>query len=201
MSDDEDILGLFETEQTPNEPIPSRESHPVRFSKGIGTFLLSAGFTIVVGLVIGALQIAGVTSMSLAHLLIALAWVIAVFAIWLWLLSRPRKHTMKVVIITTLILGVVFFGVDRFMVWKKAEQEREAQEQQHTATPIDAATQFPKSTSPTIAAQTSPSPMPAPSSTPSPLPAAPKPRSRRSNAEAERLRQQKLLKDLGYPNP
>jgi hypothetical protein len=134
MADDDDILGLFETQQAPNEPEPPKESHPIRISKGVGTFLLSAGFTIVIGLIVGALQIAGVTSMSLAHLLIALAWVIAVFAIWLWLLSRPRKHTMKAVLVTALILGVVFFGVDRFMVWKKVAQDA-ATVQQPQSTP------------------------------------------------------------------
>jgi hypothetical protein len=73
MSDNDDILGLLDTSPTPDEPESLKESHPIRIPKGVGTFLLSAGFTFVVGLVVGVLQIAGLTSMGLAHLLIVLA--------------------------------------------------------------------------------------------------------------------------------
>ena len=105
-----------------------KESYHVHISKGVGAFLLSVGFTAVVGLIIGALQIAGVISMGVAHLLIGLAWVIAVFAVWLWLLSRPRKHIMKIVLLTAFAFGVALFSIDRWMVWQKAEQERAARQ-------------------------------------------------------------------------
>src|SRR5438874_5631625 len=120
---DDDILDLSEP-PPPDKPGRPNESHHIRISKGFGTFLLSAGFTAFLGLIIGAFQIAGVVSMSFAHLLIALAWVVAVFAVWLWLLSRPHKHLTKVVVIMALGLGGILFFVDRLMVWKKAEQEK-----------------------------------------------------------------------------
>jgi hypothetical protein len=111
---------------THNEPQKPKESHPIRISKAFGTFLLSAGFTAVIALIIGAFQLAGVISMGLAHMVMALALIVAAFSVWLWLLSRPQKRTMRAMWITALVLGVVFFGIDRFMVWKKVEQENGA---------------------------------------------------------------------------
>jgi predicted nuclease with TOPRIM domain len=106
-----------------DEPQRPTESRHALFSKGVGTFLLSAGFIFILALLIGAFQIAGVVNMGLAHMLVALAYVIAVFAVWGWLLSRPRKHIGKTVLLTALTLGIIFFGLDFLMVWLKAEQE------------------------------------------------------------------------------
>lgn len=62
--------------------------------------------------------------MGLAHMLLALAWLIAVSAMWLWMLSRPQKHMLKTVLLTAICFGILFFGADRWMVWQKAEQVR-----------------------------------------------------------------------------
>lgn len=144
--EDDDILGLFET------PLPElpKEGRHVTISKGVGTFLLSAGFIGVVGLIVGAYQIAGVVNMGVAHLLIILAWLVTVFAVWLWLLSRPRKHTMKTVLLTAFTFALVFFGLDILMVRLKASQEHATMQStpttqvQSTATPAPSPTTAPE---------------------------------------------------------
>jgi hypothetical protein len=98
------------------------ETHPTRISK-VGAVLLSAAFALIAGLVVGALQIAGVVSMGVAHFMIALAWVITVLAVWGWLSTSPRKHVGRTVLLTAFASGIVFSGLDILMVRLKAEQE------------------------------------------------------------------------------
>jgi uncharacterized membrane protein len=58
----------------------SSETHSTRISQ-VSAVLLSAAFALILGLIIGAFQIAGVISMGVAHMLIILAWLVAVIAV------------------------------------------------------------------------------------------------------------------------
>lgn len=116
---DDDNLNSPNLHPNPHRHETPEDSPSIRISKAFGTFLLSAGFTAVVGLVIGAYQIAGVISIGLAHVLMVLAWAVAVFSVWLWLLSRPRKQGAKIVLLAALALGGALLIADRWMVWKK----------------------------------------------------------------------------------
>lgn len=98
------------------------DTHPTRVSK-VGAVLLSAASVFVIGLILAAFQIAGVMSMGLAHMLLALAWLIAVIALWGWLSSRTQKHSGKIVPLAAFMLGAVFLVTDFVMVRLKAEQE------------------------------------------------------------------------------
>lgn len=141
MSDD-DILGLHET-PPPDDPERPKESRQARIPQALGTLFFSVGFGLVVGLVIGAFQIAGVISMGLAHMLIILAWVIAAVAIWAWLLSSTRKHKTKTGFAMVLAMGIVLFAADRWMVSKRAELDRAAAQSQTISTPTPAVTPSP----------------------------------------------------------
>jgi hypothetical protein len=63
--------------------------------------------------------------MGVAHFLVALAWAIAVVAVWGWLVATHRKHVGKTALLTAFVLGVIFLGLDILMVRLKAEQERQ----------------------------------------------------------------------------
>ncbi|MEK6286003.1 MAG: thioredoxin domain-containing protein [Acidobacteriota bacterium] len=66
--------------------------------------------------------------MTLAHLLIAAAWSVAMIAVWTSekLSNKSRRHTRVVVLVTGLVLAVLLVGVDRWMVKEKAAQDANA---------------------------------------------------------------------------
>ena len=65
--------------------------------------------------------------MFLAHVLMLLAGAIAALCVWGWMASQPEKYTLVHRFAALLILGVALFGLDRFMVYKRAELDRAAQ--------------------------------------------------------------------------
>lgn len=105
---------------------PSVQNHPERISGILAAVFISIGFTLVLPTLISAAQVAGVISMGLAHLLVIIAWFIGIASSGVWIFSVPRKHSFKKWVAITLIMGLVMFGFDRWMVWKKANQEQPA---------------------------------------------------------------------------
>lgn len=140
---------------TYREPEQPKESHPVRIVKGVNKFFLSAGFAIVSGLAISALQIAGIISLGVARGLIVLAGTVAAIALLGWVLSRPRKHARLIILSVVLVLLVAVFGLDRWMVYQRAEQDRAAAQAQTVPTIVLPLTK-----------QQTPTPTPIPTPTP-----------------------------------
>ena len=94
--------------------------------KGLGALIVSGVSAVVLALVIGALQIAGVISMGLAHLLLFFAWVIGAIGIWTsegWLLSTTQKWRIIIGSVSIFILGILLGVCDLWMVSQKATQE------------------------------------------------------------------------------
>jgi hypothetical protein len=79
-----------------------------------------------VAFITGALQIAGVISLGLAHLLLFCAWFVVVVGVFTseWLFSASKKQMFIVVSLTAAILGGLLYGVDIWMADKKAKIDK-----------------------------------------------------------------------------
>jgi hypothetical protein len=80
----------------------------------------SATLALVVGLVTPAFQIAGIIDMAMAHLLMALAWFVAVISICL---LDAREYGIRFKFFSALIVSVLLGGLDIWMVRKRAERD------------------------------------------------------------------------------
>jgi hypothetical protein len=118
-----------------NAPLPSdgpkvtndakKRLGPPRLKEVIGGIVGSGAFALFIGLVVSALQVAGVISLFMANILIVAAW--AVFVIAICVSRRFRsvfpKHTNAAGLAAILLIGIVLLVFDRWMVKKRAEQE------------------------------------------------------------------------------
>src|SRR6266850_5004931 len=106
----------------------------------IGALVGSGSVGLVCGLLVSALQIAGIISMNLAHGLVFAAWVISIAAVCASeaLLAKSTRHTIVVGLAVAVVMGLGLFKLDRWMVAKKKEQDIAATQQQQkneTSTP------------------------------------------------------------------
>src|SRR6266498_1197894 len=82
---------------------------------GITPILTGAVVALVLSLLIGALQSAGIVSVTLAHWLVAFAWLIAAVAFW------ESSYGVRIRLVSIMILSIALFLFDRWMVQKKVE--------------------------------------------------------------------------------
>lgn len=103
--------------------------------KDIGAIIGGGIFGLFVALLISAFQIAGVIDMGLAHTLIFLAWILAVVGIAIseQLLRASRQRKIIVVTLSALILGFILLLIDFWMVNKKAELDKKAEQEKQVA--------------------------------------------------------------------
>jgi hypothetical protein len=96
---------------------------PVPTEKETKAFLGGPALALASSLVISALQIAGVISMALAHILMLFAWLVAAISIWL---IEAQKYTVKFRLGSIAVLSIVVLGFDLWMVKKRTELDAAA---------------------------------------------------------------------------
>jgi len=100
--------------------------------KELATIIGGGGLSLFVAFITGALQSAGVISIGLAHLLLFCAWFVVVIGIFTseWLFSASKKQMFIVVSLTAVIVGCLLYGVDIWMVGKRAKMDKATTQKQ-----------------------------------------------------------------------
>lgn len=90
--------------------------------------VLWAGVLVVLGLIVSALGLAGITNIGAARFLLVAAWTAAVITVITAesFASRPMKNVLAWGVAIALVSGAILFGIDRWMILKKNEKEIEA---------------------------------------------------------------------------
>jgi hypothetical protein len=99
--------------------------------KEIAGFLGSGISALVITFIVSAFQIAGVIDMEIAHLLIFFAWLLVVIGVFVseTLLEASGRRTLTTVFSAAIVAGVILYGIDLWMVSKKANLDKKASQE------------------------------------------------------------------------
>lgn len=128
---------------TESQPTVSTPTENSLWRKDVRAIFEKGYFSLFITFLIGGLQIGGVVDMLVAHLLIVVAWLIAVITVITSesVAAAPRKKKIATTIVTGFIAGFLLLVVDLLMINKKVEIDMKAETDrlalQQQKTPIE----------------------------------------------------------------
>jgi hypothetical protein len=130
----------WEPASEPPPPFPPDRFAPADRGKIIGSVILACG--VVVAAIIAAYQQAGVLNVLLAHIILVAGWIGFVGSMLLieHVVSMPTRRKVKVTAVAALIAGVFMFGMDRLMVYLRAQQKTETSSNENSSAQISFST-------------------------------------------------------------